>query len=147
MLSPRVFVTRQIFPEALDLISELAQVEVWPEDRPPSPEELTAKITSADGVLTTIMDRVDVPLLDQAHRLKVISQLAVGLDNIDLAEASRRSIPGGLHPGGAGQSHGRPGFRSADVGCPPHRRKRALGPGRPMGDVVPPYVLARCGGA
>ena len=99
MISPRVFVTRQIFPEALDLIGELAQVEVWPEEHPPSPEELATKITNADGVLTTIMDRVDIPLLDRAPRLKVISQLAVGLDNIDLAEASRRKIPVGYTPG------------------------------------------------
>ena len=45
------------------------------------------------------MDRVDAPLLDSAPRLKVISQLAVGLDNIDLAEASRRSILVGYTPG------------------------------------------------
>ena len=99
MFSPRVFVTRQIFPEALDLIEGAAQLEVWPEERPPSQEELASKIADMDGLLTNIMDRVDASLLAQAPRLKVISQLAVGLDNIDVAEASRRGILVGYTPG------------------------------------------------
>ena len=109
MLTPRVFVTRQIFSEAVDLISEVAQAEVWPEERPPSPEALATKLTYADGLLTTIMDRVDVPLLERAPKLKVISQLAVGLDNIDVAEASRRNILVGYTPGV-------PAKATADVG-------------------------------
>ena len=96
---PRAFVTRQIFPEAVELIERAAQVEVWPSERPPNREELAGKIASCDGVLTNIMDRVDASLLEGATRLKVISQLAVGLDNIDVAEASRRGILVGNTPG------------------------------------------------
>jgi len=99
MINFRVFVSRRIFPEALDLLNQVAQVEVWPEELPPSPQELGDKIANADGVLTTIMDRVDASLLDRAPRLKVISQLAVGLDNVDVAEASRRGILVGYTPG------------------------------------------------
>ena len=96
---PRAFVTRQIFPEAVELIERAAQVEVWPSERPPNREELAGKIANCDGVLTNIMDRVDASLLEGATRLKVISQLAVGLDNIDVAEASRRGILVGNTPG------------------------------------------------
>ena len=96
---PRVFVTRRIMQEALDLIDQNADMDVWPEEEPPSPETLREKAASVDGILTNIMDRVDVPLLDAAPRLKVISQLAVGLDNVDVAEATRRSIPVGYTPG------------------------------------------------
>ena len=96
---PRAFVTRQIFPEAVELIERAAQVEVWPSERPPNREELAGKIASCDGVLTNIMDRLDASLLEGATRLKVISQLAVGLDNIDVAEASRRGILVGNTPG------------------------------------------------
>ena len=96
---PRAFVTRQIFPEAVELIERAAQVEVWPSERPPNREELAGKIASCDGVLTNIMDGVDASLLEGATRLKVISQLAVGLDNIDVAEASRRGILVGNTPG------------------------------------------------
>ena len=99
MVSPRAFVTRQIFPEALELIGQTAQLEVWPDVSPPTPQELADKVSGVDGVLTNIMDRVDAPLLDRAPRLRVISQLAVGLDNIDVAAASRRGILVGYTPG------------------------------------------------
>ncbi len=96
---PRVFITRQIMQEALDLIDEAAEMEVWPDEDPPSPDVLRGKASTVDGILTNIMDRVDVPLLDGAPRLKIISQLAVGLDNVDVAEATRRGIPVGYTPG------------------------------------------------
>ena len=96
---PRVFITRQIMQEALDLIDESADMEVWPDENPPAPEVMREKASTVDGILTNIMDRVDGPLLDAASRLKVISQLAVGLDNVDVAEATRRGIPVGYTPG------------------------------------------------
>ena len=99
MVAPRAFVTRQVFPEALGLIGRTAQLEVWPEQSPPTPQQLADKVSDVDGVLTNIMDRIDAPLLDRAPKLKVISQLAVGLDNIDLASASRRGILVGYTPG------------------------------------------------
>ena len=99
MINPKVFVSRKIFPEALDLLSQVAEVDVWPEELPPNPQELGNKIANADGLLTTIMDRIDASILDRAPRLKVISQLAVGLDNVDVEEASRRGILVGFTPG------------------------------------------------
>jgi glyoxylate reductase len=99
MPRPQVFVTRQLLPEALELIAQAAEMEVWPEEYPPTPEQLRQKVADVDSVLTNIMDRVDATLLDAAPRLKVISQLAVGLDNIDVAEATRRGILVGYTPG------------------------------------------------
>ena len=99
MNKPHVFVTRRIMQEALDLIAAAAELEVWPEEDPPSPEVLRQRAAGADAILTNIMDRVDVLLLDAAPRLKVISQLAVGLDNVDVAEATRRGVPVGYTPG------------------------------------------------
>ena len=99
MATPQAFVTRQIFPEALELIGEAAQIEVWPGEYPPSPEKLAEKVSSVDGVLTNIMDRMDASLLARSPRLKVISQVSVGLDNVDLVEASRRGVLVGYTPG------------------------------------------------
>ena len=96
---PRVFVTRRIMQEALDFIDQHSDMEVWPDEEPPSPEVLGERVAAADGILTNIMDRVDVPLLDAAPGLRVVSQLAVGLDNVDVAEATRRGIPVGYTPG------------------------------------------------
>ena len=95
----KALVTRTLLPEALDIIREAADVTVWPEEAPPSAEELRRLAADADGILTTIMDRVDATLLDAAPNLRVISQLAVGLDNVDVAEATRRGIPVGYTPG------------------------------------------------
>ena len=95
----KALVTRTLLPEALDIIREAADVTVWPEEAPPSAEELRRLAADADGILTTIMDRVDATLLDAAPNLRVISQLAVGLDNVDVAEATRRAIPVGYTPG------------------------------------------------
>ncbi|MDA0264785.1 MAG: D-glycerate dehydrogenase [Chloroflexi bacterium] len=99
MFKPRVYVTRQIFPDALDLIEKSAELELWPDDEPPSPEQLKEALSEMDGALINVMDRIDGPLLDAAPKLRVLSQVAVGLDNIDLAEATRREIMVGFTPG------------------------------------------------
>ena len=69
-LRPRVFVTRQFFPEALEVLTDAADTEVWPDDEPPTPEQLLGKVVEADGILTNIMDRIDADVFQAAHRLK-----------------------------------------------------------------------------
>ncbi len=99
MTKPRALVTRAIPQEALDLVAAHADMEVWPYDEPPDPVTLRRLATRADGLLTNIMDRIDADLFDAAPNLKVVSQMAVGLDNIDVAEATRLRIPVGYTPG------------------------------------------------
>ena len=99
ILRPRVFVTRQFFPEALEVLTDAADTEVWPDDEPPTPEQLLDKVVEADGILANIMDRIDADVFQAAHRLKVVSQLGVGVDNIDVAEATRRGVLVGNTPG------------------------------------------------
>lgn len=96
---PKVFVTRRITPEALDLIAAAAAMEVWPEEAPPAPAILREKAATVDGLLTNIMDQVDAPLLAAAPNLKALSQVSVGLDNVDVAAATRRGLPVGYTPG------------------------------------------------
>ena len=96
---PRVFVSRRIFPEAEELLSAAAETEVWPGDLPPSPEYLRSKVQDVDGLMTNIMDRVDADLLACGRRLKVVSQLGVGVDNVDLEEATKRGVLVGNTPG------------------------------------------------
>jgi len=94
-----VFVTRRFFPEALEVLTDAADTEVWPDDEPPTTEQLLGKVVEADGILTNIMDRIDADVFQAAHRLKVVSQLGVGVDNIDVAEATRRGVLVGNTPG------------------------------------------------
>jgi len=99
MFKPRVYVTRQIFPDALDLIEKFAELELWPDDEPPSPEQLMEAMSNVDGAIINVMDRIDASLLDTAPKLRVLSQVAAGLDNIDIPEATKRDIMVGYTPG------------------------------------------------
>ena len=99
MDKPKVLITRQLLPEVLDLISESTDMEVWPDTYPPSAEKLRELLSDKEGVLTTIMDRIDAEALDAAPKLKVVSQLGVGVDHIDIAEATKRNILVGNTPG------------------------------------------------
>ena len=105
ILRPRVFVTRRFFPEALEVLTDVADTEVWPDDEPPTTEQLLEKVVEADGILTNIMDRIDADVFQAAHRLKVVSQLGVGVDNIDVAEATRRGVLVGNTPGAVSYTH------------------------------------------
>jgi glyoxylate reductase len=99
MTRPRVFITRKIFQEALDSIGRAADTEVWPDDLPPPYEILLRKIMDADGILTMLSDKIDANLMEKSPQLRVISNMAVGHDNIDVAEATRRGIRVGYTPG------------------------------------------------
>ena len=89
MYKPRVYVTRQIFPDALDLIEKSAELELWPDDEPPSPSQLKKALADVDGAIINVMDQIDGPLLDVAPKLRVLSQVAVGLDNIDIRDGTQ----------------------------------------------------------
>lgn len=99
MVKSRAFVSRQIFAEALELIAAEADTEVWQEELPPIREVLLEKVRGVSGLLCLLTDKVDAELMDAAGpQLKVISQIAVGFDNIDVPEATRRGIPVGNTP-------------------------------------------------
>ena len=95
----RVFVTRMIAEPALEQLRNAAEVEVWPDQMPPPHGELVARLNKIDGVLSMVSDRLDAETIAGAPRLLVISNLAVGVDNIDLAAATRAGLPVGHTPG------------------------------------------------
>jgi glyoxylate reductase len=99
MTKPKVFVTREIPAKGLDLVKEFCDADVWPGEMPPLRAELLARIRDVDGVLTLLTEKVDAEFMSAAPRLKVISNMAVGYDNVDVAEATRRKIPVGNTPG------------------------------------------------
>lgn len=99
MSQARIFVTRQLRQAALDRLAEYGQVEVWPEFLPPAYDILRQKTEELDALLCLLTDRVDEALIQAAPHLKVISNMAVGYDNIHVAAASRRGIPVGNTPG------------------------------------------------
>ena len=99
MSKPKVFVSRIIAQEALDKIAGFAEMEVWPEELPPNYETLLEKTRDADGVVTMLSDRIDADAIEKLPKLKVISNMAVGYDNIDIRAATERGIVVGYTPG------------------------------------------------
>ena len=99
MAKSRVFVTSVIAQEALDKIAQDTNMEIWPEELPPPYEVLLEKARDAEGLVTLLSDKVDATLMDAAPKLKVVSNMAVGYDNISIAEATKRHIVVGNTPG------------------------------------------------
>jgi glyoxylate reductase len=100
MPKPKVFLTRIIPEKGLKLVTEFCQAEVWEADLPPSHAEILKRVRGVNGLLCLLTDRIDGEIMEAAGPdLRVISNHAVGFDNIDLQEATRRGIPVGNTPG------------------------------------------------
>lgn len=95
----KVFVTRHLTPEAEEKLNAFCEAEYWPGQLPPSHAKLLEQTREVDGLITLLTDPVDAEVIDRAKNLKVISQVAVGVDNIDLKAAAARHIPVGYTPG------------------------------------------------
>jgi glyoxylate reductase len=96
---PRVFVTRLIPDTGLACIKEATDADIWTNPLPPPPEALRAKIAACDGLVSLLTDRIDATVMDLAPKLKVISNFAVGFNNIDVPAATARGIAVGNTPG------------------------------------------------
>ncbi len=100
MCAQKVFVTRRIAPSAFEKINAQTTCEVWEQADPPRYEILLDKCNGVSGLLCLLTDKIDRGLIETCKRdLKVISQMAVGIDNIDLIAATEHKIPVGNTPG------------------------------------------------
>jgi glyoxylate reductase len=97
---PRVLVTRVIPDEGLEPVRDACEVDLWTDELPPPRDELLRRVAGVDGLLSLLTDRVDDELLDAAGpQLRVVSNFAVGFDNIDVPALTRRGVPAGNTPG------------------------------------------------
>ncbi|HZZ72350.1 MAG TPA: D-glycerate dehydrogenase [Pirellulales bacterium] len=98
MPRPQVFITRRIPEIGLRKIAAACEVEVWPDLMPPPAAVLLEKSRGCAGILALLTDRIDAPFLSACAALKVISNFAVGHNNIDIAAATARGISVGNTP-------------------------------------------------
>ncbi|MFN2159858.1 MAG: 2-hydroxyacid dehydrogenase [Anaerolineales bacterium] len=96
---PRVFVTRRLPEEVWAELAVHVDAELWDYDTPPPYETILEKVVGKDGLLCLLTDRIDAGVMQAGSELKVISQIAVGYDNIDVDEATRRGVKVGNTPG------------------------------------------------
>jgi D-3-phosphoglycerate dehydrogenase len=94
MSKPKVYVTRLIPESGLRMIQEACEVEIWNEEEVAVPRDvLNEKVRGAGGILSLLSDRIDAEMMETAgSQLKVISNYAVGFDNIEIAAATERGI-------------------------------------------------------
>jgi len=89
----KIYITRKLPEETLEDARSEYEVEMWDEEEVPVPREiLLEKAKTADALLTMLTDRIDEELLNNAPNLKVVSNLAVGYDNIDIQACRKRDI-------------------------------------------------------
>lgn len=91
-MKPGIVVTREIFDDVIDYLKQHCEVKDNQADVPYTPEALAAALTEADGLMCALTDRVDAVLLSRAPRLKVVANIAVGYNNIDVPACSARGI-------------------------------------------------------
>jgi glyoxylate reductase len=91
-MKPHVYLTRPLPQVALDIIAPACAYTEWTHSDQPPRADLLAAIGEAEGVLTMISERVDDAFLDAAPRCRVVANMAVGYDNVDVAALTRRGV-------------------------------------------------------
>jgi glyoxylate reductase len=92
MLRPKVYVTRELSERGLNIIKKRFDTEVWPDYAPPPKKVIVEKVKNVDGLVPLLSDKIDAEVFNAAPKLKIVAQLAVGFDNIDVQGATKRGI-------------------------------------------------------
>jgi gluconate 2-dehydrogenase len=98
-MKPKILVTREVFDETIAYLAEHCEVESNQADVALDPERLKARIADKQGLMCALTDRVDAAVLDAAHELKVVANIAVGYNNIDLPACTARGVMATNTPG------------------------------------------------
>jgi len=92
MPKPKVYVTRELPERGLKIIKKYFDTEVWTEYAPPPKKLIIEKAKNVDALASLLSDKIDAEVFDAAPKLKIVAQMAVGFDNIDVQEATKRGI-------------------------------------------------------
>lgn len=92
-MKPEVYITRKLPESIVKKIEEVCNVKMWAEENEPVPRDvLLREIEKVDGLLSLLTEEVDCEVLSRAKKLKVVANMAVGYNNIDIAEATKRGV-------------------------------------------------------
>ena len=92
MPKPRVYVTRELPERGLSIIKNRFNAEVWLREAPPPKGVIVSKVKNVDALVPLLTDPIDSEVMNAAPKLKIIAQMAVGFDNIDVKNATSRGI-------------------------------------------------------
>ena len=99
MSKPRVYATHPLFEAPRALLEELAEPEYWKGPGRPPRDELLKRVADKDALICLLTEKINDELLDAAPKLRIVANVAVGFDNIDLAACTRRKIVATNTPG------------------------------------------------
>ena len=92
MPRPKILATRPLFDAARQILQEKCEVEYWPQEERISREELFRRVKDKQGLVCLLTDRVDDELLRGATKLRIVANVAVGFDNVDIPACSKRGV-------------------------------------------------------
>src|SRR3712207_4125750 len=93
MTRPKVYITRRIPQPALDIVAAACDYTIWDSEEQAVPRDvLLRQSASVEGVLTILSERIDAEFLNAAPRCRVVANMAVGYDNVDLPELTKRGV-------------------------------------------------------
>lgn len=93
MDKPKIFITRRLPKEVVDLYKSKLDIEMWPEEQEPvNRDVLLRKASTCEGLLTMLTDELDEEVIQQSKKLSIVANMAVGYDNIDVALARKHKI-------------------------------------------------------
>ena len=91
-MKPGILVSRHVFPEAIEILEAVAEIHYHDSSTGLSPEALRDAVVGKQAVVCQLTDQIDAPFMDSGSDLKVIANVAVGFDNIDVPAATERGI-------------------------------------------------------
>lgn len=91
-MQPAVLISKHIYREAVDYLAGRVQLDYQDSDDGLPPADLLARLAGKDGLICQLTDRIDSGLLDAVPNVKVVSNVAVGFDNIDIPAATERGV-------------------------------------------------------
>jgi glyoxylate reductase len=89
---PRLFVARKLSLDPRPIVGPGVELDLWDDELPPPRAELLARVARADGLIALLSERIDAELLAAAPSLRVVSNHAVGVDNVDIAACTARKV-------------------------------------------------------
>lgn len=92
MNKPTIYITRKIPKIGIDILSNYCEITIHEGEEPPSKEDIIHNIRGKDGLLCMLTDKIDADIIKASPKIKVISSFSVGLDHIDIDEATKRGI-------------------------------------------------------
>jgi len=99
MARPKVLATRPLFPAAQEILNASCDVDYWTKPERISKQELFRRVADKEGLVCLLKEKVNEELLAAAPKLRIASNVAVGYDNITVADCTKRGVAATNTPG------------------------------------------------